>query len=129
LIRDRSRAKVSDYVRGRFVTGDRDDVPRMPPLRYDAELGYGNSAWNTAVRYTRAETQHYPGKNETPTDSYHLLIATADYQITTNKWGNLWLFAKGQNLLNEEIRNSVSFLRNFAPEPGQSFILGARATF
>lgn len=119
----------SDYVRGRFVTGDRDDVPRMPPLRYGAELGYGNSTWNTSLRYTRADAQHHPGRNETPTDSYHLLTATADYQITMSKWGNLWLFAKGHNLLNEEIRNSVSFLRNFAPEPGRSFILGARATF
>ncbi len=119
----------SDYVRGRFVTGDRDDVPRMPPLRYGVELGYGNPSWNTALRYTRAEAQHHPGKNETPTDSYHLLTATADYQIKTSKWGDLWLFAKGHNLLNEEIRNSVSFLRNFAPEPGRSFVFGLRASF
>ena len=119
----------SDYVRGRFVNGDRDDVPRMPPLRYGAELGFGNQTWNSALRYTRAEAQHHPGKNETPTDGYHLLTASADYQLKAGKWGDLWLFAKGYNLLNEEIRNSVSFLRNFAPEPGRSFIFGVRATF
>jgi len=56
------------------------------------------------------------------------LTATADYQFKANQWINLWLFAKGYNLLNEEIRSSVSFLRNFAPEPGRSFIFGIRAT-
>ncbi len=124
-----SLSLFSDYVRGRFVNGDRDDVPRMPPLRYGAELGFGNSIWNTALRFTRAEAQRHPGFNETPTNSYHLLTASADYQLKANQWGDLWLFAKGYNLLNEEIRNSVSFLRNFAPEPGRSFIFGVRATF
>ncbi|UJP06092.1 MAG: TonB-dependent receptor [Nitrosomonas sp.] len=119
----------SDYVRGRFTNGNRDDVPRMPPLRYGAELGFGNSVWNTALRFTRAEAQRHPGRNETATDSYHLLTASADYQIKAGKWGDMWLFAKGYNLLNEEIRNSVSFLRNFAPEPGRSVIVGMRATF
>ncbi len=124
-----SLSLFSDYVRGRFVNGDRDDVPRMPPLRYGAELGFGNPVWNAALRYTRAEAQRYSGNNETPTNSYHLLTASADYQLKAHQWGDLWLFAKGYNLLNEEIRNSVSFLRNFAPEPGRSFIFGVRATF
>lgn len=119
----------SDYVRGRFVDGDRDDVPRMPPLRYGAEIGMGNMRWNTALRFTRGEAQAHPGENESPTGSYHLLTATADYQIKTATWGDWWLFAKGHNLLNEEIRNSVSFLRNFAPEPGRSFVFGMRASF
>ncbi|GJL75692.1 MAG: TonB-dependent receptor [Nitrosomonas sp.] len=124
-----SLSLFSDYVRGRFDNGDRDDVPRMPPLRYGTELGLGNSVWNTALRYTRAEAQRHPGINETPTNGYHLLTASADYQLKANQWMNLWFFAKGYNLLNEEIRNSVSFLRNFAPEPGRSFIFGVRATF
>lgn len=126
---DLSLSLFSDYVRGRFVNGDRDDVPRMPPLRYGAELGLGNQTWNTALRYTRAEAQRHPGINETPTNGYHLLTASADYQLKAGRWGDLWLFTKGYNLLNEEIRNSVSFLRNFAPEPGRSFIFGLRATF
>lgn len=126
---DLSLSLFSDYVRGRFVNGDRDDVPRMPPLRYGAELGFGKHVWNTALRYTRAETQRHPGENETRTSGYHLLTASADYQFKAGRWGDLWLFAKGYNLLNEEIRNSVSFLRNFAPEPGRSFIFGVRATF
>lgn len=119
----------SDYVRARFIQGDRDDVPRIPPLRYGAELGFGNSHWHTALRYTRAEAQHHSGENEIATRGYHLLTASADYQIKMGKRMNLWLFAKGTNLLNEEIRSAASFLRSFAPEPGRSVVLGLRTTF
>lgn len=123
-----SLSLFSDYVRGRFNKGDRADVPRMPPLRFGSELGLSNETWHTALRYTRATPQHNPGENEFPTAGYHLLTATADYQLEANQWLNLWFFAKGYNLLNEEIRSSVSFLRSFAPEPGRSFIFGIRAT-
>ena len=87
-----SLALFSDYVRGRFVNGDRDDVPRMPPLRYGSELGFGNPIWNMALRYTRAEAQRHPGINETPTNGYHLLTASADYQLKANQWMDLWFF-------------------------------------
>lgn len=119
----------SDYVRGQFTEGNRDDVPRMPPLRYGAELSLSNNRWYSAFRFTRAEAQDRPGQNEAPTNGYHLLTLSSDYQLTSSKWGEVWLFAKGYNLLNEEIRNSVSFLRSFSPEPGRSFIFGLRAGF
>lgn len=126
---DLSMTIFSDYVRGRFTQGNRDDVPRMPPLRYGFELGFSNNVWNAALRYTRGEAQKHSGENEIRTNSFHLLTASLDYQLKMGRWGDLWVFAKASNLLNDEIRNSVSFLRNFAPEPGRSFIFGARATF
>ena len=39
------------------------------------------------------------------------------------------LYLKGNNLLNENIRNSVSYLRNFAPEPGRGAQLGIRINY
>ncbi len=119
----------SDWVRGRFADGARDDVPRLPPLRFGAELGFGDQVWNASLRYTRAETQHHPGNGETETAGYHLLGASADYHWRSLEPLDIWLFAKANNILNQEVRNSVSFLRNFAPEPGQSVVLGFRATF
>lgn len=119
----------SDYVRGQFLQDHRGDVPRMPPLRYGAELSLSDNRWHSALRFTRAEAQDRPGQNEAPTNGYYLLTLSSDYQLTSSKWGEVWFFAKGYNLLNEEIRNSVSFLRSFAPEPGRSFIFGLRAGF
>ena len=126
---DISITLFSDYVRGRFANGDQDNVPRMPPLRYGAELGFGNPIWNTALRYTRAEAQQHTGLYESATAGYHLLSASADYQLIVNDNLQFSLFAKANNLLNAEIRSSVSFLRNYAPEPGRSFVFGLRATF
>lgn len=123
---DVSLKVFSDYVRGTFKEGD---VPRMPPLRYGTELGFGNDTWNTALRYTRSETQERAGFNENTTSGFHLLTATADYQLKMSDAMQLSLFAKASNLLNEDMRSSVSFLRNYAPEPGRSFVLGARVTF
>ena len=39
------------------------------------------------------------------------------------------LFAKANNLLNENIRNSVSYLRNLSPEPGRGAEVGIRISF
>ncbi|MDA1342792.1 MAG: hypothetical protein O2966_02715 [Proteobacteria bacterium] len=39
------------------------------------------------------------------------------------------LFAKGKNLLDKNIRNSTSHLRNFAPEPGHSAEIGLRISY
>jgi iron complex outermembrane receptor protein len=39
------------------------------------------------------------------------------------------VYAKGNNLLNENIRNSASFLRNFQPEPGIGAELGVRIKY
>jgi iron complex outermembrane receptor protein len=39
------------------------------------------------------------------------------------------IFLRGRNLLDEQIRNSTSFLRSFSPEPGRSIELGVELTF
>ncbi len=123
---DVSLKLFSDYVRGTLSDGD---VPRLPPLRYGAELGFGNEVWNTALRYTRSEAQERAGLNENATRGFDLLTATADYQLKLGDAVQFSLFVKASNLLNEEMRSSVSFLRNYAPEPGRSFVFGLRATF
>jgi iron complex outermembrane recepter protein len=43
--------------------------------------------------------------------------------------GNWLIFLKANNLLDQEIRNSTSFLREIAPEPAQSLELGIRMSF
>jgi iron complex outermembrane recepter protein len=121
----------SDYVRGTFTDGT--NVPRMPPLRYGAQLGYrftnGCGDWNGTIRFTRADAQTDPGANETPTGGYNLLNANLSYRIEPVEETELLLFIRGTNLLNDEIRLSTSFLRNFAPEAGRSVEFGMRARF
>ncbi len=116
-----------DYTRGTFDNGN--DVPRMPPLRYGLQLSYEKDEFSTNARLTRGEAQTHPGENETDTGSYLLLNVGAQYKLTDIHGADIFFFAKGKNLLDENIRNSTSYLRNFAPEPGRSGEIGIRVSY
>jgi iron complex outermembrane recepter protein len=116
-----------DYVRGRFSNGD--DVPRMPPLRYGMALAWDHFDWSANIRMTRAERQDNPGDNETETNGYWRLDVGANYRLKAGEFADLLLFVKGNNLLDEDIRNSVSYLRNQAPEAGRGAEIGLRIEF
>ena len=117
----------SDYVRGQFSHAG--DVPRQPPLRFGFQLDYHKDEWSANWRVMRAEAQDRPGQGETPTPGYVLMNITVEYKISASPYAEVLLFAKGNNLLDQEIRNSTSYLRNIAPEPGIGGAIGLRATF
>lgn len=117
----------SDYTRGEFVRGG--DVPRMPPLRYGVQLDYALSEWSADLRLTRGEAQDNPGDSETRTAGYLRLDLGAQYRVKAIRDAELTLYAKGSNLLDEGIRNATSYLRNFAPEPGRSALVGLRISY
>ena len=117
----------SDYTRGQFDNGV--DVPRMPPLRYGLQLDYAKENLSANVRVTRAEAQDHPGEFDTSTPGYVLLNLAVQYQMKVYQDAQLIVFAEGNNLLNENIRNSTSYLRNFAPEPGRGAEVGLRISY
>lgn len=117
----------SDFTRGQFVNGR--DVPRMPPLRFGFQLDHTKSQWNTNLRLTRGEAQTHSGDNDTATAGYLLLSLGTQYQVLDLHGADVMVFAKANNLLNENIRNSTSYLRNFAPEPGRGAEIGFRVNY
>ena len=116
----------SDYVRAKLDDGD--DVPRMPPLRLGAALALRRAHLNAELRLTHAFEQDHPGENETATAGYNLLNASLSYNRRLGD-ADARLFLNARNLLDEEIRNATSFLRNYAPEPGRGFELGVRLEY
>jgi iron complex outermembrane receptor protein len=116
-----------DYTRGEFESGT--NVPRMPPLRYGSQLSYEKNDWSSNVRVTRAEAQKNAGENESETPTYVKVDVGTQYKIADFAHTEILLFAKGKNLLNENIRNSVSYLRNFSPEMGRSGEVGIRVSY
>lgn len=112
---------------GDVVRADLDqsgDVPRIPPARLGASWQFASDQWTAQVSLTHAMDQDRPGINQEATESYTRLDAYLGYKVD-----KLSLFAKAANLTDEEIRNSTSFLRELAPEPGLGFTLGARYNF
>jgi len=117
----------SDFTRGQFVAGG--NVPRMPPLRYGAQLGYSMDEYNMNLRLTRANAQNLAGEYDTATPGYLLLNFNAQYKVANVGGYEVTVFAKGNNLLNQTIRNSVSFMRVWAPQPGRGGELGVQISY
>lgn len=120
----------TDAVRGRFQDAGAGDVPRLPPRRTGFELAhFAEAGWVSRLRWTYASAQKNPGVNETGTAGYHLVNLSIDRTLEPMGGVEWTVFLNARNLLDEEIRNSVSFLRNFAPEAGRRIEVGLKATF
>jgi iron complex outermembrane recepter protein len=117
----------SDYVRGWFKNEALGDVPRLPPLLFGSEIGFQWAQWQGGLRYTHGLAQNRPGNLETDTPGYHRLDLDLSYDWRMSESRQVLFFVKLLNMTNTTIRNSTSFLRNFAPEAGFSTIVGLSA--
>ncbi|MFD1216998.1 TonB-dependent receptor [Microbulbifer celer] len=120
-----------DSVRASFddrIAGESRSVPRLPPLRYGFAVSGDYANWNWQWRNTHATAQDRPGAFEEPTEAYTRMDLTAQYNFKL-AGSDGTVFASARNLLDEEIRNATSLLRDFAPEPGRSVEAGVRFHF
>ncbi len=115
-----------DTVRAQLHNGD--DVPRIPPARIGTEFRFDADQWSSNLNILHAFKQNNPGLNETASDSYTRVDGNISYTTEQNSMEYV-IFLKATNLLNQDIRNATSFLRDIAPEPGRSLQLGVRMSF
>jgi iron complex outermembrane receptor protein len=115
-----------DVVRATFSDGT--NVPRIPPVRVGGGLFWRDANWLTRINLLHAFAQNDIAPiGETPTPGYNLLKAEVSYRT---KLDPSWFGARemtvgllGNNLLNENIRNSVSYNKDEVLLPG----IGVRA--
>jgi iron complex outermembrane recepter protein len=117
----------SNVTRAKLHNGG--DVPQTPPLCWGFQVDHSYGNWSSNLRLTRAEEEENPGINEANTPGYSLLNLNTHYHIENFQKADMLVYAKGNNLLNEDIRNSTSFLRNFSPEPGIGAEIGIRIKY
>ncbi|GMM73368.1 TonB-dependent receptor [Alteromonas gracilis] len=114
-----------DYIRAEV---EDDNLPRTPPMRFGSELSYVNDGLSADVGFTWYDDQTEVASFETATDGYTLVNASVQYEFGTQ--GIDWVvFARGENLTDEEARVHRSFLKDQAPLPGRNFTMGVRALF
>jgi iron complex outermembrane receptor protein len=113
----------TDYVRGQRTGGS--DLPRITPLRFGAGLDWSRAAWSAGVDVMRVAEQDHTAPLETATDGYTMLGLRADYTMDLGPAAWTW-FARASNLLDEDARRHTSFLKDRAPLPGLSGVLGVR---
>lgn len=103
-------------------------LPRIPPFRLGAELHWENEAWHAEVGATYYASQSDIAEFETETAGYTLVNASVNYYFDAFD-SEIVLFAKANNLTNREARVHSSFIKDDAPLPGRSIVVGARVHF
>ena len=116
-----------DYVDGELDDGH--NVPLMPPMRIGGGLDWHLGNWQANLTWIHADDHNDVAVYETPTPGYDLVNAEATWRLPFQGSADWDLFLKGQNLLDEDIRNSTSYLKDQAPQIGRNFVFGVRATF
>lgn len=119
---------MNDAVRARNKDSG-DDLPRVPPLRIGSRLGFNHRNWESGVELRYAFEQTDTAPEETETDAYTQLNADLSCRFELSDGLVAVIFLRADNLLNEEIRNHSSFLKDEAPLPGRNFTVGGRFEF
>jgi iron complex outermembrane receptor protein len=106
-------------------------LPRIAPWRFGVGLDYRRNAFGARLDITRVAAQNRVATGELPTDGHTMLNAGMSYRVKMPglQASNLELFARGVNLLNQDARNHVSFLKDIAPLGKRSAQVGARLQF
>ena len=109
-----------DFVHATFKDGT--FVPKMPPHRLGGGIYYRDVNWLARVNLLHAFRQDEFATFDTPTPGYNLLNAELSYTTKLERRGNLvpeiTVGLRGENLLNDDIRNSVSYKKDEVLQPG-----------
>jgi iron complex outermembrane receptor protein len=109
-----------DVVRATFADGS--NVPRIAPMRLGGGIWWRSASWQTRIGLLHAFTQNDVALNETSTAGYNLLkVELSHTHIFTKTDGGLremTFGVVGDNLLDERIRNHISFKKAEVLQPG-----------
>lgn len=112
-----------DFVHAEF-DDDGEYVPRMPPHRLGGGLYYHDAEWVARANFLHAFAQDELATNETETGSYTLVNAELSYTFQGEKVAGITpvttIGIRGENLLDDDVRNSASFKKDEVLLPGAS---------
>ena len=111
-----------DFVHAKFEDGGY--VPKIPPHRLGGGLFYRDRQWLFRVNLLHAFRQDEIASFETATSGYNLLNAELSYTLKREALVALpiemTVGIKGENLLDDDIRNHVSYKKDEVLQPGRS---------
>ena len=102
------------------------NLPQIPPQRFGLGLYGGWNRFEAVIDAIFAGDQDDVAENELPTEGYTLLNMNLSYTFDDP---GLHLYVRGTNLLDEDIRQHTSPLKDLAPLPGRSLHAGLRFDF
>jgi iron complex outermembrane receptor protein len=114
-----------DFVKAEESAGGA-NLPRIPPQRLGLGLHGGWGKLDASIDATFADSQDDIAENELPTEGYSLVDFSLGYRFADP---GLYVFLRGTNLLDEDIRQHSSPLKDIVPLPGRSVHVGLRYEF
>lgn len=117
---------TGDYVHAKDQRNDQ-YLPRIAPVRLGAGLHYQHNRLGARLDILKAFAQNRTADNELKTDGYTNVSALVSYKLPTKL--NVELFAKANNLFNQEIREHASFLKDISVQGQRSILFGLRTDF
>ena len=116
-----------DLVHARFDDAEGGNVPRIPPHRAGLGIYYRDLNWLARLGFLHAFDQDRIGANEEATKGYTLLNADLAYTFKLDPNAGLvpemTVGLKGENLLDDDMRNHVSFKAHEVLLPGRTIRL------
>jgi iron complex outermembrane receptor protein len=120
-----------DVVRATFTDGT--NVPRIPPQRIGGGIYWRDPNWLLRLGLLHAFAQDNVAAIETPTPGYNLLRAelSCSRKLKPSDLGprDISVGVVGDNLLNDDVRNSASFKKDEVLLPGRTVRLFANLRF
>jgi iron complex outermembrane receptor protein len=117
----------ADVVRAEFDDGGK--VPRIPPARLGAGVEWHWADWAANLDWIHASRQDRVADYETATPGYDLLNLDVSSGLPIGQRSSWEVYARAHNLLDEDVRNHTSFLKDQAPQIGRNFLAGVRGRF
>ena len=103
-------------------------LPRTAPISAEIGLRYASPRWQGSLSLKRVSKANKLAPQEPATSGYSWLAARLQRNWALGDHAiQLWI--KGENLLDEEARNHLSFLKDTAPLPGRQVTLGVNWRF
>ena len=114
-----------DRVIAQLESGD--SLPRITPGRFGAGLDVSWGGWRGNVDVVHVWSKDNLATLETSTDDYTMLDAGASFRYEAGDRA-IELYVQGRNLLDDEARRATSFLKDVAPLPGRTAVVGLRVS-
>ena len=119
---------LADTVALTIDVSGNDNVPLVPPARVGMGLRVERGRYSADLDYLHVFEQSDNADFELPTDAYAdlRLHVAAEYEI-----GNAQVraFLQGRNLTDDEQRHHSSIIKDMAPAPGRTIMIGAEVSF
>jgi len=114
-----------DFVKAKNKNGG--NLPRIPPVRIGGGLSYERNTFSSSLDLMHVFSQTDIGPYELKTDDFTNMTLTMNYFLP--KYNNVKFYLKGDNLLDQEKRDHVSFLKDKVLMGERSLMLGVTGDF